>query len=30
VDVRFAAEDKSAASHFPYAMKIESVEIRTD
>jgi len=28
--VRFAAENKSAASHFHYAMNTESVEIRTD
>ena len=30
VAVRFAAENKSAASHFHYATKTESVEIRTD
>ena len=30
VAVRFAAENKSAASHFHYAMKAESVEFRTD
>ena len=30
VAVRFAAENKSAASHFYYAIKTESVEIRAD
>jgi len=30
VDVCFAAENKSAVSHFPYAMKTESAEIRVD
>ena len=30
VAVCFAAENKSAASHFHYAMKTESVEIHTD
>ena len=30
VAVSFAAENKSPASHFHYAMKSESVEIRTD
>jgi len=30
VAVCFAAENKSAASHFHYAMKTENVEIRTD
>ena len=30
VGVGFAPEKKSAASHFYYAMKTESVEIRTD
>jgi len=30
VTVRFAAENKSAASHFQYATKTESLEIHTD
>ena len=30
VAVRFGSENKLAASHFHYALKTESVEIRTD